>query len=153
MGHIEVEGVFWDPFEEEMDGIIEVTSSQGGKDFALDKVVNQQNFREDPKTAVEKALDPVKLEHLAFYGLDVDTLVERFRKYLPLWDDDAARKGIRLGEIQGEAAKTAEQLKAEAEERQAEILLQARAMSDALGLEVVESEAVDRPMRRRHFSL
>merc|ERR1712176_1746505 len=141
--HIEVEGVFWDPFKEEMDGIIEITSSQGGKDFALDKVINQPKFREYPKHAVEKALDAIKLQHLAFYGLDVDTLVERFRKYLPLWDDDAAQKGIKLGEIQGEAAKTAAQLKAEAEERQAEILLQARAMSDALGLEVVESEAVD----------
>merc|ERR1712176_93402 len=141
--HIEVEGVFWDPFKEEMDGIIEITSSQGGKDFALDKVINQPKFREYPKHAVEKALDAIKLQHLAFYGLDVDTLVERFRKYLPLWDDDAARKGIRLGEIQGEAAKTAEQLKAEAEERQAEILLAAKAQSDALGLEKVESEAVD----------
>merc|ERR1712176_735627 len=107
--HIEVEGVFWDPFKEEMDGIIEITSSQGGKDFAL----------------------------------DVDTLVERFRKYLPLWDEDAARKGIKLGEIQGEAAKSKETLAVEAAEREAEILLKVKANFLALGLEEVEDEAVD----------
>merc|ERR1712176_249017 len=141
--HIEVEGVFWDPFKEEMDGIIEITSSQGGKDFALDKVINQPKFREYPKHAVEKALDAMKLQHLAFYGLDVDTLVERFRKYLPLWDEDAAKKGIKLGEIQGEAAKSKETLATEAAEREAEILLKVKANSLALGLEEDEDEAVD----------
>eukprot|EP00931_Biecheleriopsis_adriatica_P085897 TRINITY_DN6066_c0_g1_i2.p1 TRINITY_DN6066_c0_g1~~TRINITY_DN6066_c0_g1_i2.p1 ORF type:complete len:790 (-),score=186.10 TRINITY_DN6066_c0_g1_i2:143-2263(-) len=132
---IYVEGIFWDPFEEEMEGNCAVAPAVGGSDFQLDGVIKYPNFRDDHRSAIEQGLDQVKRKHLEFFGLNTDDLVDRLKAYLPLWEKEAKEKGVKLGEVGGEAAKSEKQLKEEQDAREKEIREEAEMKAKELGLE------------------
>ena len=136
--NIAVEGVFWDPFKEEMEGDAKIAPHAGGGDFQLDGALEYPHFRDDHRAAVMEGVKQEKREHLAFFGLDVDELVRRFEAYLPMWEEDAKANGIKLGEKTGEAAKSDEEKAAERKALYAEEADEAAKALEALGLEETE---------------